>query len=810
MKRLIYILFGLLIMGHGLWAQSMPMTRETIVVGDVYDTYTGESLANVNIYFQGTNIGTMSNAEGMFMLRGQLEKERTMVVSAVGYHTERFRIEAGQQMGAQIGLREKIGNLGEVFVTPGENPALPLMDEVRRHRAENANMVDMNQVKTHTALYVSDIQSKHLQRSLWKSMQAGMLQTEDSSYLIPLYWRKQDAEQVEEKATLLTVTDYQMLLGQLQNTCNFYENHINVLSTSLLSPLAASGNSYYNYYLADSIQVEKEKHYVVHFRTKNAFYATFNGELHIDSASYALRYVEASVPAQTSINYLRQLTIQQYFTPDNRLEQEDFALLLDFAIKADSSHIFPTLFLTRNTEVNEASPITGEEAIRIKTEEARRVESEKEIVAAMDSVGNTPLFKTAKFLAYVLQTGCIPTSKYVEVGKIHHVFKINYAEGVRIGIPLQTTEALWKNVSLETFVAYSTGDRAWKGMGQVSVQLPSDRRHILRMRYSDEYSLSDVSDFQLYLRENKILSQQINIVTRLMQGVPYNKPYYYNTMVRRREGRVHFENDWNKYLETQSYIKVGRMGYGLPTTDYDAQPSFAYSTLGASARIGFGERKVDSYFHRRHIYNHLPVIYLGAELGSYQTMDMASYRMYGNLQLMVRQNINLGMGGNLEYLLQAGMIFGKVPYPLLHIFASNQTYAFDTQRFTLMNTYQYAADRYVSIQALWDGKGVLFNMIPGIRYLRLRELVELKVAYGNLRNDHQSVVAFPTLNSLQMSNGEVPYTLLKAPTIPYVELGVGIGNILRIGEVYGIFRLTNIHDPYSPWWAVRFRLSLGM
>ena len=66
-------------------------------------------------------------------------------------------------------MREKIGNLGEVFVTPGESPALPLMDEVRRHRAENANMVDMNQVKAHTALYVSDIQSKHLQRSLEKA-----------------------------------------------------------------------------------------------------------------------------------------------------------------------------------------------------------------------------------------------------------------------------------------------------------------------------------------------------------------------------------------------------------------------------------------------------------------------------------------------------------------------------------------------------------------------------------------------------------------------------------------------------------------
>lgn len=328
----------------------------------------------------------------------------------------------------------------------------------------------------------------------------------------------------------------------------------------------------------------------------------------------------------------------------------------------------------------------------------------------------------------------------------------------------------------------------------------------MRLRYSDEYSLSEVSDFQLYLRENNILSQQINIVTRVMQGIPFNQPYYYNTLVRRREGRVHFEDEWTDQLETQAYVKIGRMGYGLPKTDYDGQPSFSYSTVGVSARMGFGERVVDSYFHRRHIYNHMPVIYLGAEMGSYQTQEMPSYRMYGNLNLMLRHNVDLGVGGSLDYLVQAGMVFGRVPYPLLHIFASNQTHSFDAQRFSLMNTYQYAADQYVSLQALWNGKGVLFNLIPGIRYLRLRELIEVKVAYGGQRNNHQSVVAYPTLSEHTPQD----YKLLSAPTVPYVELGVGIGNILRIGEVYGIWRVTHLDDPYSPWWCVRFRLQLGM
>ena len=790
MKRLIIILLCLLTFNSWLRAQ------ETIVVGEVYDANTGEPLSNVNIYLQGTQEGTTTNAEGMFLLREELERARTMVVSAVGYHTERFTIEPHTQSGIDIALREKVGTLAEVFVVPNENPALALMEKVRARRAANRRMVAEDAATGSTALYVSDIQSRNLKRNLWKSLQSGMIQQEDSSYLVPLYWRQQTTDTVREEATLLTVTDYQLLLGQIPSTFDFYANSMPFLSTSMLSPLAASGNTYYTYFLVDSVWVGEEKRYQVRFKTKNPFYATFNGEMMIDSATCALRSIEVKMPAQTSINYLKGLSVRQTFTADNQLRDEQVNMLMDFAVKAplgnDTTHIFPTLLLTRGTKLQHEE----------NTPQNYAPEQDDMILPALDSLNNTPLFKTAKLLAYVVQTGCIPTSKYVEIGKVHHVFKLSKFEGLRVGIPLRTTDDLWKNVCLEAMVAYGMGDRAWKGFGQINVALPTERRHTMFVRYADEYMYADVDDFSEYLRENIVFNKQINIVTRLMQSLTFNPDYYYNTMSRRREARLQFSDEWNSYLETQAYVKLGRMGYGEPTSRYNDQPSFSYSTIGASARISFNERKVDTYFERRHIYNHLPVIYLGAELGSYRMDDMSSYRMYGNLQLMVRHDVDLGMGGELDYLVQAGLVFARVPYPLLYHFAGNQTHTFEPHRFSLMNNYQYAADQYVALQAHWNGKGVLFNLIPGVRYLRLRELVELKMAYGGLRQDHQQVLAFPTT--------QTGHSTMRAMQVPYVEMGVGIGNILRIGEVYGVFRLTQINDPASPWWAVRFRLHLAM
>ena len=789
MKRLIIILFGLWAIGYGLFAQ------ETIIVGEVYDANTGEAIPNVNVYLQGTTQGTVTNTEGLFLLRSQEERTRTLVVSAVGYHTERFKIEPHTQSGIDVALREKVGNLSEVFISPGENPALPIMEKVRARRQQNTRP-HTNQVTSTTSLYVSDIQSRHLNQALWKNLQEGMI-AQDSTYLIPLYWRQQVADSVQEKAALLTETDYQILLAQLPNTFNFYQNNIPIFTASMLSPLAAAGNSYYHYYLIDSTKVGDEKHYLLHFKTKNPFYATFNGEMTIDSATYALRHIRVSVPVQNSVNFLRKLTIEQHYEASNTIAQEQMNMLLDFAIKADSSRIFPTLLLQRNTHIPQTDSLQQPSAPMLAVEDSL-------ILPALDSLNNTFLFKTAKYVAYVIQTGYIPASKYVEIGKIHQIFRLSQPEGLRVGLPLRTSEELWKNVSLEALIAYGTGDRAWKGYGQVNIALPTARRHHMYFKYSDEYIYSDIDDFHEYMRENIVFNRQINMITRMLQGDRFvrDPAYFYNTMARRQEGRIHFTNDWNKYLETQSYLKIGQQGYDLATRDYNSQPKMFYATLGTSARISFNERKIDGYFQRRYIYNHLPVLYIGGEIGSYQLENMTSYRMYGNLQLLLRHNIDLGIAGNLDYRVQAGLVFGKVPYPLLHHFAGNQTYTFDPDRFSLMNTYQYAADQYIALHAHWNGKGVLFNLIPGVRYARLRELLVFKIAYGGYRNDHQSVLAFPTSTTEN-------YDMLKSLSIPYVEVGAGIGNILRIGELYGVFRLTHLNDP-TPWWAIRFRLHLGM
>ena len=124
--------------------------------------------------------------------------------------------------------------------------------------------------------------------------------------------------------------------------------------------------------------------------------------------------------------------------------------------------------------------------------------------------------------------------------------------------------------------------------------------------------------------------------------------------------------------------------------------------------------------------------------------------------------------------------------------SGNQGYGYDPYRFTLLHNGELTADRYVALHTEWNGRGILFNLIPGVRYLRLRELVEAKVAYGYL-SDRQELK-------------------LSRPHQVYAEVGVGIGNIFRVCDLYSVWRLTpdlSTEMP-NPRWAMRFRIHLGL
>ncbi len=804
MKRFAYIVCLLLCM-------SRLFAAETIIIGEVYNASTGEPVPAANIVLRGTKVGASTNEEGLFMIRTDLTEKRTLVVSAIGYKKQRFEIMPGMQAGIDVALQEKVEGLREIQVLPDDNEAIGIIDLVRKNREVNDRQFggqNADNYEEYKQLYLSDIRAKHLDRFLWKSLKEGMISREDSSLFLPLYISAGTTQlsngflsQLAQKQTrcVFTETDYEAILSLTNSYADFYRNNVSMCGTAFVSPLAKSATVYYDYFLADSITTAADslinKRYLLHYRTKNGYYPTFIGEMEVDSGTWALRRIEARVPREVNLNYLHALHIEQIFDEQNILQSERLTMALDFAIKADSSHVFPSMVIERNLSYV-STDATAAPSINHVADSAS--------LEAMTKIEDVPIVKIIKWGLSIATTGYIPIGGPIDIGKATDIFHYNKQHGLYFALPLHTNEKLWKNVSLDAYFGYGWGDKAFKGMGQVAILMPTERRHWMQLRYEDNYVYSETSVFDKLPRENGFGTNEMDLTTGLFDGLPFTNPTAKHTAIRERAFLVGYESDWQDGVETTLRLKVGRLDPSyvnphdlqknvfIPEAPYPFTP-FRFQSLTGIVRLSWHERAVDFYMRRIHLYGQQPTVFLGAEIGSYSYVEGGNnYRMYAKLHATVRQQVSFSVGGKLTYVASAGIVIGKVPYPLLEIMDGNQSYLYDSYRFTLMNSHQYATDRFLTLHAEWNGMGVLFNLIPGVRFLHLRELVEFKLAYGGLSNGHFFTSGLQTLN------------------VPYVEAGVGIGNILRLIDVYAIWRLTHRNDPTTPLWGIRGRIQLGM
>ena len=768
---------------------------ETIIVGEVVNEATGEAIPNVNIHFRGTKIGTTSDASGAYALRVDMTDKAQLVFSAVGYYTQRFEITPGAMAGLQVSMREKAALLTEVVVAPNENPALELLRKVREHRAENDRTLHKDrsfEAKREQTLYVSHISKRHLRRALWRSLQAGMIAQEDSTYILPLYRQNQSfrisgtdmipANDQQSRTLILSDADYSSYLGS-EGNLNFYANSVSIMGHAFLSPLAAGGNLYYRYYLvgADTI----------HFRTRNPFYATFNGEMVIDTTTFALRSIHAYVPAEVAVNYINTVHVSQVLAADGSIADEQLSAILDVSIKAEQAGtVFPSLLITtniRNADISKHRDIGIQQPM---------ANSQQPMPSPTDSafqaLDSLPVIRAAKWFATIATTGYIPTGTPVDIGHIEEILQINRHEGVHVGLPFRTNEKFSKVISLEAAVGYGFKDRRAKGLGRISINLPTLRRNILQLEYSDRYAWSEVDDFDRLLRENSMGWGNFDFTSYAFEAL-YRDKQCVNTALRRRQVQLHWFADWMDRLdtrlghsfavETHAYVRAGWQAGDIS----DQTSDVSYQSLSLIGRLSWGEKKYDGYFLRRYAYSSkYPVLYLGLEAGHWANSQqpIANSQLYAHLRIMLTQHANLGMGGTLNYAFRMGAIFGHLPQTLLWQANGNQGYAYDPYRFTLLHGYELLADKYVTLQAEWNGHGILFNTIPGIRWLHLRELVETKLAYGYLSANSQQLTANSTF---------------------YAELGVGIGNILRVCDLYSVWSLSP-----SIRWAMRFRIHLGL
>ena len=600
--------------------------------------------------------------------------------------------------------------------------------------------------------------------------------------------------------------------GGMHGDVNFYDNYIVLFNARFASPLSEYGRAFYNYFLVDSSYHEGRKIYKIRFHPKRLATPVLDGEVNIDSASFALESATARMPRDTNVNWVKHLVLESenQRLPDGGWFRARDRISAEFSIsEADSSKL--TSFLgTReviysdpkigepipdeirrmdnNVVVEEFEPDNTSEEYWEQIRPYRLSDRERQIYRMVDSVKQAPLYRNIYTVINTVLSGYWNT-KYIGLGPYHKLGSFNDAEGFRMQLGIRTTPAVSRTVRLGGYVAYGTRDERFKGGAMV--EFAFKRQLTRKLTLAARHDVIQLSTGHNILNENSIFT---SILSRGDQRL---------SMVDR--GEASYEHEWRQGISTtvglrmqhihgNRYVPMLRPGGGDPLH------SLNDATVSIGIRLSKNEAVFRRPFDKKYLGSRYPVVSLMFTAGIPDLLPGSPeyYALVGN----IRYRANLPPCGYSTISIQGGRLFGHIPYPLLKLHEGNGTYFYDPHAFSCMNYYEFASDSWVSW--FWEHhfNGLLLGRLPLIKRLKWREVLVCKGVWGSLspKNDgSRAGSGAPLLFPAGM--GSV--------STPYVEAGVGVENIFRIFRVDCIWRLTH-RQPLPGQKVQNFAVNLGI
>ncbi|MCF8235984.1 MAG: DUF5686 and carboxypeptidase regulatory-like domain-containing protein [Bacteroidales bacterium] len=803
-------------------SSGFSFTQElTKIMGTVTDSASGEPVPFANIIIQGTSIGAISGFDGYFSIETRKKVTDTLVISFIGYKTEKIKIQQGIFHELDIRLAAAGFTLEEVEIVPGENPAEVILRNIIAHKEKN-NRKQFNsyqyEVYSKVQLDLNNITEKLKNRKILKPFQfifdyvdtstvngKAYLPVFLSESLSDIYFQNSPRVRKERiKASRISGLENESIsqfLGDMYQDVNIYENYIMLFEKNFVSPVANFGLTFYKYYLVDSSFIDNKWCYQIMFKPRRKQELTFTGEFWVNDSSWAIKKVNIRIVEDANLNFINDLTVKQ----DYDLIEDTYwmlvrdYLIMDFNVIENTKktvglygHKTSTFrdFVFDNPPPDEfsESPLDvyvvedSYEKDMDYWEEARHEKlsrKEKDIYEMVDSIKRVPIFQTWVDVFYMLTNGYLVWGP-VEVGPLYKSISFNPEEGLRLRIGGRTSNQFSTKVMFNGHVAYGTKDNRWKhGTGVVYIFSKIPRR---------SFGASWVYDMEQLGQSQNAFSED-NLFASAFRRSPPDKLSLVN------EYKLHYQHEYfTGFSNTLNFIhrNINPPGKGDFIIYNDDQPieknSITTAELRLDTRFAYNEKFVMGEFERISLGTVYPVLEVQYGLGIPGLMG-GEYR-YHKLQLSLKQWFNVSAFGWSKYIIEGGKIWGTLPYPLLKLHPGNETFIFDEFAYNLMNYYEFLSDEYISMYYTHHFDGFFLNRIPLMRKLKFREVAFVQGVIGRLSEKNRNYSKIP----------ENTFTLEK----PYIEAGVGIENILKIFRIDAIWRLSHLRNPDITKFAIFF------
>lgn len=805
---------------------------EYFIRGIVRDSVTDAPLPHASVVVPGAGYGAVADANGIFGINVPAETT-ALQVTCMGYERKIMPVSRNSLNIYAVYLSPSTTELNEVVVhrskySKRNNPAVDFVNRLRGRAAltdprrnpfysydryerivlglddftiddyralssripDLSEHVDTSEVsgKPYLSLMVKERSSRqHFRRSPGASREvvSGL--------------RSEGIDDMVDPASM------RVFLEDVAREVDLYDNDINIFQNRFVSPLSRIAPDFYKFYLTDTVEVSGERCIVLSFYPHNHAAFGFMGHVYVPEGDTTMfiRRVEMHLPREINLNFIDNLYLSQEYerAPDgSRLKvRDDMTVEMSIAGKG-------AMYLSRRTAYGNHSfdevsdDVFSGGGAQVVTEgadarddgfwdDARLVairKGEAGVGRLIESLRRVPVYYWGEKIIKVLFQGYIATgnpSKF-DVGPVNAMLSFNTIEGTRLRAGGMTTSALSPRWFSRFYGAYGFRDHKWKYGFELEYSFIDKEYHsrefpVKALRFSSQYDIERPG-------RNFLFTTADNIVLSL-------KRMEDDRVLYKRFNSLRFILETRYDFSVQAAVSNIRREatFSMPFIDGNGR---RYSHLGENhveltLRYAPGEKFFQTRTYRLPVNLDAPAVTLRH---TFAPKGLGGTRWTVNVtEIDIAKRWWLSAFGYIDTYISGGHVWNKTSFLNLLIPNANISYIIEPRSFALLNPMEFINTSYASWDITYWANGALFNYIPGLRRLKLREVFAFRGLWGHL--DRRDDPAYdPSLLQFPLGAGHT-----RLDRGPYMELSAGIENIFKVLRIDYVWRLNYRNVPYK-------------
>lgn len=820
-----------------------------IITGQVLDVKDDEMIPFASILFKNETLNTTTDEEGKFYLVLNDTLSKYIYFEASGYAKDSLLIDYNQPLQSiSIRLKSKRIELEGTTViakktkySNKDNPAVMLIKQVIAHKDQNRYLYQKGSIQqTYDKIQLGLINPPKIATDNFISKRFSyVFNNQDTNKVkgasvLPVYLEEQllknyyRAASPSLKSNIMAhkkvsfsekyisndmINNY---LTHIYRDIDLYDNQSLIMTNMFTSPIAATAPLYYKYYINDTTYIGNDTIISLAFEPRNKIDFLYNGFLKIKLNDFALVSANLGMSRHINLNFVKNYQIVINYAPfDGQYYKYSTHQMMEFGDRAVKNSIYAErLFTVNHIEKNTNLPDSIFNNAHLKDTadnyfesnalwaEARPVPltlAEEQTYINMQRLNESKYFDNLLKFGRFLMGGYYRT-KYFEIGPLSTFLAHNPVEGWKWRVSGRTPIDLTKNWHSEVYVAYGTKDERFKYFWSGAIALNKDKNKYLTHYPYNHIKFTIQNDTRLPGSTANFI-QEGNIVESFKRGIndKYILNHYYKAeYIREFANHIRI----NPFITYNKEQPLGSWYYIKETNQQlDTLKEIVRSEIGVHLRWAPNEKIMQSRTSRTNLTNEYPIIDFHATYGLPNVLGSEhSYQIY---KLATFKRFYMGQFGFLDSRLGGTYIIGEqLPFILLDIPRANQAITYSSGAYSLMNYMEFVSDQSAYVNLHWHPGGFFLKKIPLIKHLKFREVFGFKAIYGTLNDANNPLINSDVIKYPIDENGA--YTTQSFNGKPYMEASIGLTNILKVGRVDAVWRLTHTDHPNISRFGLRF------